>query len=68
MAQQSANYLFKAAKRAHKGKGFLDAPLWYLEHFLELATRKCSAKAAEDFLNLDLVDEALTVNISRRML
>jgi len=60
--------LFKASKRAYKGKGIVDEPLWYLEHFVELATRKCSAKQTEDFLNLELVDEALTVNISRRML
>jgi acyl-CoA oxidase len=56
MAQQSAMYIFKAAKRAYKGKGVADEPLEYLEFISVLSKRKCQAKTPEDFLTLKVVN------------
>lgn len=65
MAQQCTNFLFKQAKKAYQGKDRtkVDPVFGYLNEMEELHQARCSAKTPEDFLNLDLVDQALKVKV-----
>lgn len=69
MAQQSTNFLFKQAKKALQGKNRtkFDDVFAYLSQMKELLSLKCQASQPSDFLNLDLIEEALKVNISQKI-
>ena len=69
MAQQSTNFLFKQYKKASQGKDRtkLDGVFAYLSEVSDLLTKKCSASTPEHFLNLDLVEEALKVNVAYKL-
>lgn len=66
MAQQCTSFLFKQAKKAYKGKdrSKIGGDFAYLNEMDELHRVKCSAKKAEDFLNLDIIEEALKVRVA----
>jgi hypothetical protein len=57
--------LFKQAKRAYQGKdrAKVDPVFSYLNEIEALYTAKCTAKTPQDFLNIDLIDQALKVKV-----
>jgi acyl-CoA oxidase len=70
MAQQSANFLFKQARKALHGKDRtkFDGAFGYLSEMESLVKLKCQVRKPEDFLNLDTVEEALKTNVSFRLM
>jgi acyl-CoA oxidase len=70
MAQQAINFLIKQGRKALQGKdrSKVDGVFSYLNDIRELSSkRRCSASAPEHFLNLDIIEEALKVNICMKV-
>ncbi len=57
--------MFKQAKKAYQGKDRtkVDPVFGYLNEMDELFQARCPAKTPEDFLNLDVVEQALKVKV-----
>mmetsp|Transcript_5432 Transcript_5432/g.9156 ORF Transcript_5432/g.9156 Transcript_5432/m.9156 type:complete len:169 (+) Transcript_5432:1089-1595(+) len=65
MAQQCANFLFKQARKALQGKDRtkFDGAFSYLNELKEGKKVTCTVTETHQFLNLDVVEEALKVNL-----
>jgi hypothetical protein len=57
--------LFKQVKKANKGKdrAKVDPVFSYLNEMDELFKVRCSAKTPKDFLNIDLIEQALKIKV-----
>lgn len=67
LLQQAFNFLKKMAKRAMQEKDLqtkYDGVFSYMGEANELSKKSCSATKPEHWLNLDLIEEALKVNLS----
>lgn len=64
MAQQSFNFLQKLYLRGQKGEAMPSEMYSYLSKISETLNLKCKATTAEDFCNLEQVEEALRVATS----
>ena len=69
MAHQCMNFLMKQAKKAATGKDRtkVDGPFAYLSEMENALKSRCSASNPEHFLNIDLIDQALKVNVSFKL-
>lgn len=70
MAQQAVNFLIKQGQKALQGKdrSKVDGVFSYLNNIREFASgKKCSASQPEHFMNLDVIEEALKVNICMKI-
>ena len=69
MAQQSANFLFKEYKKATQGKSRTkhDDVFEYLSEIPTLMKKRCPATKPEHFLNLQVIEEALKVNVGYQL-
>ena len=62
MAQQCFNYLEKLTKQILKGKTQEMLPIFeYLKAINDLGKYKCKASSKEDFLDVELLEEAVKV-------
>lgn len=68
MVQQSCNYLLKVVKQIRENKGGNFDPVFsYIKDSQTVIHKRCKASKPEDFLDLDLIEEALKVNISVKL-
>ena len=64
MAQQSCKFLLKMQKKISENPGSQFDPCFnYIKEANTVTKKKCRAKLMEDFLNLDVIEEALKVRI-----